>query len=309
MLLEGTLGNYSFKDCTSIEKFYMADYSGTGVTTKGTLDLSPCTSLKRVYLAGNGSKDYIKLPSVELDYMYFRYNVRATGNFSTKELLLSQHRAYGIGTGQFNIEKLKSNDGLKELSYISGVNSESLKSLELLGSNANLNSFSSLNDLGRFSNLTLLTITYAKELTSLSGIETLSKLESLTFTNCIVSDISALSGLTNLTTIKLSGNKISDITPLGNLKNITSLTLSSNSISDLSPLLGMIGDDGKIKFTKLDISYNSLEGYISATNNNVETLRQLHDAGLKSITITGNNFSTNDLNTIKSIFGTKNVTN
>ena len=195
------------------------------------------------------------------------------------------------------------------LDCLNNFSKEAMIIMNLGGATTQLMSWTSIKSVGDFVNLETLTADHVIKLTSLDGLETLTKLTSLTITNGAVGDISAISGLTSLTTLNLAGNNISDLTPLSNLKNITTLGLKNNAISDLSPLLGLIGDDGKLKFTTLDLSKNSLEGYISPTNNNVETLRKLHDAGLTKITITGNNFSTNDLNTLIGIFGSKNVIN
>ena len=73
---------------------------------------------------------------------------------------------------------------------------------------------------------------------SLTGIQNLTGLTSLSMGNLWITDISALSGLTSLTSLGLHTNWVSDLGPLSGLTNLTRLTLSENPISDLSPLRG-----------------------------------------------------------------------
>ena len=74
---------------------------------------------------------------------------------------------------------------------------------------------------------------------SLTGIQNLTGLTSLSMGNLWITDISALSGLTSLTSLGLHTNWVSDLGPLSGLTNLTALTLSENPISDLSPLRGL----------------------------------------------------------------------
>lgn len=71
---------------------------------------------------------------------------------------------------------------------------------------------------------------------SLTGIQNLTGLTSLSMGNLWITDISALSGLTSLTNLSLHTNWVSDLAPLSGLTNLTSLILSENPISDLRPL-------------------------------------------------------------------------
>ena len=111
-------------------------------------------------------------------------------------------------------------------------------------------------------------------LTSLSGIEQLVNLETLTIQNAGLTDIGALGGLKNLKSLALRSNRIqslsplsglarletldlihnlvTDVGPLSGLQNLTELYLDFNQISDLSPLSGLT------KLTKLGFTDNKV---------------------------------------------------
>jgi Leucine-rich repeat (LRR) protein len=75
---------------------------------------------------------------------------------------------------------------------------------------------------------------------SLGGIEILTRLEELRVGLNRISDLSPLAGLSNLRWLSLSTNEITDITPLAGLVQLEVLTLDFNRIVDLSPLTGLI---------------------------------------------------------------------
>ncbi len=75
-----------------------------------------------------------------------------------------------------------------------------------------------------------------KEITDLSGLEYLVRLERLEAHGNQISDISPLASLTALTELWLHDNQISDISPLAHLTNLTELRLQSNQISNISRL-------------------------------------------------------------------------
>lgn len=122
----------------------------------------------------------------------------------------------------------------------------------------------------------------------INGVNQCTNLSVLTANNCIINDISYLSSCTRLQYLYLANNKIGDISALSNLKDLRSLTLNNNPISDISPLLGLIGDDGKLKFSTLDLTNCSLVATTTSGVDNIDVLRQLHAAGLTKVTITGN---------------------
>ena len=81
---------------------------------------------------------------------------------------------------------------------------------------------------------------------SLVGIQNLGSggaltagVESLDFTQNLITDLSPLSGLTDLTELALWGNSISDISALSGLTSLEILWLDDNTISDISALSGL----------------------------------------------------------------------
>ena len=140
----------------------------------------------------------------------------------------------------------------------------------------------------------------ASELGNLNG------LSYLRLTNSGVKDISWIRSLTNLTYLDLNSNGFSDISSLGALEKINMIdengeeqwfNLSSNSIQNLTPLVNAIGNDEKIEYHYLDLHTNSLS--TSAGIDNVELLLKLHKAGLKRVNVSGNSFTTADINALK----------
>jgi len=76
-------------------------------------------------------------------------------------------------------------------------------------------------------------------LTSIDGIQRMTRLSVLILSGNNISDISPLSEMTHLTTVNLSGNHITDLSALGSLKNLAWLIISNNQIADITPLLGL----------------------------------------------------------------------
>jgi len=81
----------------------------------------------------------------------------------------------------------------------------------------------------------------SNEISNLSPLSGLTRLEYLDLGSNLISDMSVLSGLTSLTYLDLYDNFISDVSALSNLTNLTSLDLYNNIISDVSDLSGMTG--------------------------------------------------------------------
>ena len=145
-----------------------------------------------------------------------------------------------------------------------------------------------ITELSNFNTVDNLNISYCPSLQNINGVNQCTGLKTLTANDCSINDISYLSACTGLQYLYLANNKIGDISVLSNLKGIRGLTLNNNPISDISPLLGLIGDDGKIKFSSLDLSNCSLVAKTTSGVDNIDVLRQLHTAGLTKVTITGN---------------------
>ena len=107
------------------------------------------------------------------------------------------------------------------------------------------------------------------DLTPLAGLE---KLESLSIVKSEVLDLTPLVGLENLRVLKLYDNRISDITPLTGLVNLERLELHDNQISDLTPLTGLVN------LEVLQLHYNQIS--------DITPIRSL--TKLERLTIIGN---------------------
>ena len=138
--------------------------------------------------------------------------------------------------------------------------------------------------------------------TDLSIIGALPNLESLTLTNCSLSNISGLSNATRLINLDLSNNAIRDLSPLALLTNLTNVNLSGNALTNLSPLSGLE------KLTTLDVSYNSLSSVtplitcpklssLAATNNQISTIPAFEDPTV----LTSLSLSNNDLTSVSTL--------
>ena len=76
----------------------------------------------------------------------------------------------------------------------------------------------------------------SNEISNLSPLSGLARLEYLNLGSNLISDVSVLSGLTSLTYLDLYDNYISDVSALSGLTNLTSLDLYNNLISNVSVL-------------------------------------------------------------------------
>ena len=83
----------------------------------------------------------------------------------------------------------------------------------------------------------------AEGVNDLTGLEHATQLESISFLNNGIQDLSPLANLTNLTSLDLTGaSEIQDLSPLRNLTNLTSLDLTGGTrINDFSPLTSLTG--------------------------------------------------------------------
>ena len=77
----------------------------------------------------------------------------------------------------------------------------------------------------------------------------------------MITDVSSLSGLTSLTRLDLSTNAITDISPLSGLSDLTRLDLGGNVITDVTPLSGLTG------LTNLGLDCNCLTSIDPLTRN------------------------------------------
>ena len=80
---------------------------------------------------------------------------------------------------------------------------------------------------------------YNDSISSLTGLENCTALDTLILTRNQITDITPLANLNNLQKLELRRNQITDITPLANLNNLRALGLSSNQITDITPLANL----------------------------------------------------------------------
>ena len=144
----------------------------------------------------------------------------------------------------------------------------------------------------------------------LQVIGSLPALETLTLTDCSLTNISGLSNATRLLSLDLSNNAINDLSPLSFLKTLSTLNLSSNALTNLSALSALDG------LTVLDVSYNSLTSIaplatcpklasLVATNNQLPGMPAFNDPTV----LTSLNLSNNHLTKLDSLVNYTSLTN
>ena len=130
--------------------------------------------------------------------------------------------------------------------------------------------------------------------------------EKIAITDTYIYELPKFTENSKIKNINCSNNKISNLSNLKNIKNLEQLNLSRNNITDLSALKNLI-DNGKTTLTTLNLSNNSLEATTTGGTSNIDILKELHSAGLKSINISGNKSITENeenIKQLKEIFGT-----
>ncbi len=80
---------------------------------------------------------------------------------------------------------------------------------------------------------------YQKGLTSLTGLETATNLFLLSTVGNDITDVSPLSGLVRLQSLIIGSNSISDVGPLADLTGLRLLSIYNNDISDVGSLAGL----------------------------------------------------------------------
>ena len=329
LILTGNCSLYSFEGCDNITNF---KNMSMGINDRsGVLDLTGCSNLNS-FSDWSNNVTY-KLPSSLTSYQGYGGQ---TDDLSLCNKLTSfnmydtnQQAVINILSGineQTKLQKIELNKtGPTDLTWLSLINTSNLTYLALDGNNSsyqpsyikNLSglenatnlktlfidgsmSFTDTSALSSCSSLTSLTISDCPNLERLTGLEGCPNLTTLSATTSKIGVINGLENLTSLTTLNLYNNKISNISALSNLKNLTSLSLNSNNISDLSPLENII-ENGKIKFTSLNLSNNLLQTTTVSGHNNIDTLTKLYNAGLRSLNISGNNFTPGSTDSLKNL--------
>lgn len=93
---------------------------------------------------------------------------------------------------------------------------------------------------------------FDNSISDLSPLSGLTQLTSIMFLDGYVEDLSALENLTQLTELYIDKNRIRDITPIENLTQLKSLTILDNPLSDISPIANLK------KLQSLELSKNQI---------------------------------------------------
>lgn len=123
---------------------------------------------------------------------------------------------------------LNNND---DISFI--VTAEMLESVQFL--NAGVRSIQNLEGMQHLKNLVAFVASH-NQISDVSPLSNLTKLEFLDLKNNLVTDIKDLGNLIKLYNLDIEGNKIADISILSNMPGLLILNLSNNKISDISVL-------------------------------------------------------------------------
>lgn len=114
---------------------------------------------------------------------------------------------------EMNLEVFYSMNGNSKITDFSPLaGSTAMLDLAILG-NENIND-SNIGFIDGMTNMELIWIQGAPQLTDISAVTNFSKLVKLDFTNCNISDLSPAAGLKNLKEVFLKGNPIKDYSPL-----------------------------------------------------------------------------------------------
>ena len=335
IILLGNIEKYSFENCKNIvgincSSTYIDDSEKLG----SYIDLSKCSNLQYIRFsrkcgikfpetltqvwidAREGAKynDFSNTKKVKnLDIGYMSQKSMDAIFPDAKNINLQVERLTMTGTYMDGLDNLKflkyiGNETLNflQLGYDDGRNMlmGSLDGLELCENLTTLKIYKNekltdIQKIGVLKNLTDLEIRSCKNLKNLTGLNNATKLEKLNFQNNGLNDISAINELQNLKIIDLSNNNIAELMSFGKLNNLESLTLNNNNISNLSNLDSLIGNRSNLN--KLFLSNNILQTNAIDGHNNVETLKKLYNAGLRTLDISGNNFTAGSTDELKSL--------
>ena len=326
IVLYGKLNEYSFTNCNKITSWLTGMDIPYGVTVSGTLDLSKLNNLNNIAIGSISIP--LKLPK-SLQYL----NLCIGRNFDLSECTNLINATFTNNTGSKNIDianyninspKLKSvtttKGCSKNLKFLKNANNldisitigeaadgvdflESLEGLPVKAKSLNIGRavlLENVDALKNENNLETLSINNTEKISKidLSGCLNLT---TLNLTNGNISEVKGLEKITNLTKAYLNNNKITDITSIKESKNLVKLNLNSNNITDISALEGLIDENGKTKLQVLMLSDNLLQTVSINGHNNVETLKKLYNAGLRTLDISGNNFTAGSTDELKSL--------
>ena len=103
-------------------------------------------------------------------------------------------------------------------------------------------------------------IVNSNEISTLSPLSNLTRLESLDLSANSISDVTLIANLTSLRVLQFSSNSISNVAPLSNLTRLELLSLEDNSISDVTSLSNLIN------LKLLSLEDNSISDVTSLSN-------------------------------------------
>ena len=122
-----------------------------------------------------------------------------------------------------------------------------------------------------------------------AAIGTLKNMESLSVSDCGISDLSFLSGLDRLTLLQVSDNAVRDLSPLSGLKKLKTLYIDNNPVASLEPLYGLT-NLRTLSMKGIDVSEDQLAALKKALPD-CHIYSDTPDAGEKEITLGGRSFS------------------
>jgi Leucine-rich repeat (LRR) protein len=297
---------------------------------KGTLDLSECENLvKFEYGAQRGCNLNVILPNSISELIYETdgiCKVAENTNFNSVELRYSANSFMKDLPESVNIKSLTINgrEGIELENLNKLANKSSFEKLKLyssiyLGNEMKLSGFEKLQGIFYAKNVEIdcvskiskelfehfpyienLKILNSSNVISIEGIENCIKLKQLESVNCSISSLQEITNLENLNLLKIMSNKVSDIIAISNLKKLENLDLSNNNINNLVYLENLI-ENGRTNLQYLNLEDNIIQTTTLNGHNNVETLKKLYNAGLRTLDISGNNFTAGTTDELKSL--------
>ncbi len=164
--------------------------------------------------------------------------------------------------------------GLKILRFLN-LNNTNVSDLTPLAGLTNLHSlnfaYTSVSNLKPLANLPIRDIFMVDTpVNDLTGIETLTQLESILAWGTPISDLTPLADLTKLRTLNFAFANVTDLKPLANLTKLTELRLTENRISDISVLENLT-----------QLKWLALEGNVISDVSALENLTQLKWLGIQ----------------------------
>ncbi len=127
-----------------------------------------------------------------------------------------------------------------------------------------------LKGLDKATNLTYLYLSHPYDISDITPLAKLTKLQELYINDSSISDLSPLTGLTQLTHFRLLEGYVEDLTPLAGLTKLTELNIGRNMVRDITHL------ENLTELTRLDIHENPLSNISPLAN-----LRNLNALYLK----------------------------